>query len=214
MWSTKQQEQEQQQKIPIPEPGLPHVPAHFPVSQEASETQGYVLNHVALQITSASASLAFYVDFLGMSLVFALNAGPFMAYYLGYSSETDSCPADMMARMGSRSGLLELILSRDQPGSSEEDVQGGEGSQKTVRRVRGLGHGFAHLGIRVPDVVETLKRAARLGWTVHKPVDGVEVNHMPLPGWNTTKAEDRAKRWEGGFERTFAQIGFVEDPDG
>ncbi|KAK4946326.1 hypothetical protein LTR10_014524 [Elasticomyces elasticus] len=203
---------EQQQHVPTPEPGPPHIPAQFPVGREASATEGYVLNHVALQISSASASLAFYTDFLGMILVFALNAGPFTAYYLGYPAETDSRPADMAATMGSRSGLLELILSHDQPTSSE-DQESTKGSG-TVDCERKLNHGFAHLGIRVPDVAETLKRAERLGCKVHKFVGDVEVSHMPLPGWDVTKVEDRARRWAGGFERTFAQIGFVKDPDG
>lgn len=62
---------------PHPQPGPPHIPVAFSVPDPS--TTGYKLNHIALQVSSAATALAFYSDFLGMQLAFALNAGPFSA---------------------------------------------------------------------------------------------------------------------------------------
>jgi catechol 2,3-dioxygenase-like lactoylglutathione lyase family enzyme len=195
-------DRQQQQPPPPPEPipGPPYIPQSFQSSSHGSAIEGAVLNHVALQIESASLSLAFYIDFLGMSLIFAINTGPFTAYYLGYAQPSDPSPAEMAVATGVRSGLLELILPHD-------DIEGAvEGQCHTKRR------GFAHIGIRVSDVSETLKLAEQRGWKVVKRLVDVAVKDMPLPGWDGEIG--RETKWQGGFEKTFAQIGFLEDPDG
>lgn len=154
-----------------------------------------------------------------MSLVFTLNAGPFTAYYLGYrQGEGDATPADIARTSGVRSGLLELIKAHD------DDSDGGSASKDDASRKESRiksqapGRGFAHLGYRVPDVAETLRRAEEKGWKVFKALDDLDVRFMPLPSWERNESEGKAGRegmkWEGGFEKTFAQIGFVQDPDG
>ncbi|KAJ9633603.1 hypothetical protein H2204_006809 [Knufia peltigerae] len=177
---------------PAPEPGTPYISQTILCRVPA--TKDYVLNHVALQIESPASSLAFYIDFLGMSLIFVVNTGPFTAYYLGYPQKSDVSPADMAAETGVRSGLLELISLHDKVDDTPE-------TSPSKRR------GFAHLGIRVPDVSETLKLAKEKGWKVIKHLDNVEPYDMPLPG----KIHGA---WQAGFDQTFAQIGFLEDPDG
>ncbi|KIW12691.1 hypothetical protein PV08_09969 [Exophiala spinifera] len=192
---------------PLPPPGPPFIPASFPQNTDDGDTDGYVLNHVALQISSPAASFAFYVDFLGMSLIFALNAGPMTAYYLGYPDKgNDTVPADMARASGGRSGLLELIVAHNEHGQAEHAET--NGFEKPRRKA-----GFAHLGLRVPDVAATLRRAEEKGWKVAKPLDKVDVHFMPLPGWER-QPESTVRKWEGGFEKTFAQIAFIQDPDG
>jgi lactoylglutathione lyase len=201
---------------PFPPPGPPFIPASFHQNTDDGDTTGYVFNHVALQISSPALSFSFYVGFLGMSLIFAINAGPMTAYYLGYrNAEHDAVPSDMARGSGARSGLLELIVANDEdathgdltPNGTEKLRASGGGTQ-SGRRV-----GFAHFGFRVPNVAETVKRAEEKGWKVVKPLDKVDVQYMPLPGWEN-EIEGKERKWEGGFEKTFAQVAFVQDPDG
>jgi lactoylglutathione lyase len=208
-----------EQQPAIPPPGPPFIPPSFPWNADDTNTNGYVLNHVALQISSPASSLSFYVDLLGMSLIFTLNAGPFAAYYLGYREpEHDATPADMARAAGKRSGLLELIVVTDQ--DAKLDIATHSGTQSAEKgdggNMFGRGRGFAHLGFRVPDVAETLRRALEKGWKVMKALDDVDVWFMPLPGWEDEPdgKEGKERRWEGGFEKTFAQVAFVQDPDG
>src|SRR5882757_4953456 len=98
---------EEREQPPLPPPGPPFIPSSFSPTTNNVETKGYILNHVGLQISSAASSLSFYVDFLGMSMIFAVNTGPFTAYYFSYPQEGDEEPADMARTAGSRSGLLE-----------------------------------------------------------------------------------------------------------
>lgn len=103
-------------KPPKPAPGPPFLPETFASSVTQSETAGYLLTHTALQIRSAEVSLPFYLGMLGMTLIFALNAGPFTAYYLGYPQEGDKATGEIAATTGFRRGLLELIEVHDADG--------------------------------------------------------------------------------------------------
>ena len=190
------------------------MPPAFSPQSKTPETEGYVCNHVALQIGSVAASLSFYADFLGMSLIFALNAGPFTAYYLGYPEEGDGGPGDMVRGMGGRQGLVELLRMND--GEVDGGVKDGSGDGEGERARGSRGGGLAHLGFRVPDVAETLRRAEERGWEVRKRVGEVDVRYMyeSLPGGEVEAPQGQRRGWEGGFEKTFAQIGFVRDPDG
>ncbi|ETN36194.1 uncharacterized protein HMPREF1541_08471 [Cyphellophora europaea CBS 101466] len=227
-----------QQQAHYPTPGVPLIPESFAPPSQTTATQGYVLNHTALQVSSASASLDFYVGFLGMSLMFATNTGLFSAYYLGYPQETDTCPSDMTRTSGLRSGLLELIVAHEQDtrqpqhqgatvdiaNVADPETYGGQAIEKKCRTTPRALHprlGFAHIGIRVPDVQATLQRAEQHGWQVRKRLHDIEPRYMPLPSWpsrDETNSEVRdqilKESWQGGFEYMFAQIGFIEDPDG
>jgi lactoylglutathione lyase len=143
-----------------------------------------------------------------MSVAFAINAGPFSAYYLGYPEEGDESSANMARSVGTRSGLLELIVTHGDNGGDQQES--GESGRKTSKV------GFAHLGFRVPDVAETLQRAKDRGFKVLKTVDDVRLQSMPLPSWSGHQGRkiSSSQQWQGGFETTFAQIGFLEDPDG
>ena len=196
---------------PIPIPGTPLVPSEFAVRSATEGTAGYILNHVALHITSRTRSFAFYVDFLGLQLIFAISAGPFVAYYLGYPGDGDTCPADIARTSGSRSGLLELISTSDQDeAEAPEEVASDSGIEFGQKP---SAFGFAHLGFRVPDVSATLERARSMGWEVLKPLGEASVDKVPLPGCQSGQ-EKTGQAWIGGFEKTIAQIGFVKDPDG
>jgi len=173
---------------------------------------GPILNHVAIKVTSVAASKAFYADILGMKELFTINTGRFTAHYLGSSFSSEESSKDILASLGTRSGLLELIHKekhatdavRDSTWSSEK-----AGFDLVAPKER---QGFVHLGYRVPDVAATLERARQGGWQILKDINEISVSEGVLPG-RSTKAQPLGE-WTPGFLHTLAQIGFVADPDG
>ncbi|KAJ5582980.1 hypothetical protein N7535_001600 [Penicillium sp. DV-2018c] len=110
------------------------------------------LNHLALRIKDPTRSLHFYIDLLGMRVIFTMNAGPFTIYYLGHpppeanSSEEVAAWAKRTSEIPSMtrtSGLLELY-----------HVHGSESVEESVVSTGNVppNLGFAHLGFTVPDV--------------------------------------------------------------
>ncbi|KAJ4152123.1 hypothetical protein NW765_017632 [Fusarium oxysporum] len=172
----------------------------------SAATDGYQLNHTMLRVADAARSLEFYTGFLGMSLVFRLNAGPFTIYYLGYPSTLDKVPMDMAKSLSSRSGLLELMHFH-QPGPNDTRAQAtseNPGSDGRDGVVRG---GFGHLGLVVPDVEQVLKRARQHGYVVLKEVSSTAGAALEL-----SEVENDALH--RNFLTAFTQIGFLRDPDG
>lgn len=163
-------------------------------------TQGYWLNHTMLRISNVGDSLRFYIDFMGMSLIFTLNAGPFVVYYLGYPAPGDKSPADMAQFMSSRSGLLELVNIPIE----HRDTHGMDGSPNGQSAYAG----FGHLGFYVPNVGEAVNRAVANGYTVVKKLDDLSARVLDLPNvaCNTP--------FHPAFLATFSQVAFIRDPDG
>jgi lactoylglutathione lyase len=149
-----------------------------------------------LYITDPEASLRFYRNYMGMSLVFAQNTGPFTIFYLAYPSLGDVAPADIARSMASRSGLLELVHVH-----STDDMTAGDMSDRCG--------GFGHIGFVVPDVTRALQRARDAGYHVSGSVEDTSKGKMPgLPTSLTNET------FSPGFARAFSQLGFVRDPDG
>ncbi|KIV89136.1 lactoylglutathione lyase [Exophiala mesophila] len=170
----------------IPETLTPVTPA----------TQGSRLHHAMLRISDPERSLHFYTDFLGMSLIFKLDTGPFTVYYLGYPDPDDQTPADLAKGMASRTGFLELVYVHLQS------------SKQEVPPIIPATVGFGHLGWYVADVEETLKRAQENGYIVVKDKSNLSITTMDLPkGVAATPCC-------APFLASFAQIGFIRDPDG
>lgn len=172
----------------------------------STATHGYRLNHIMLCITDAARSLKFYTDFLGMSLVFRLNAGPFTIYYLGYASSLDKVPMDMAKSLSSRSGLIELMYFHE---SNQNDARAQATSENPSSNnedgaTRG---GFGHLGLVVPDVEQTLERARQHGYEVLKEVASTAGTALEL-------SQVESDALHRNFLAAFAQIGFLRDPDG
>lgn len=165
---------------------------------ESHTTNGYCLNHTMLRIKDPDTSLRFYIDFMGMSLVFTMNAGPFTAYYLAYPFPKDTSPEDIAKSTSSRAGLLELVYVHETTSGTNSTSYCNE--QGIV--------GFGHLGFCVPDVQETLQRATKAGWKVVKHSSDVSVKSMALPDAIPDDA------FHPNFVAIYNQIGFISDPDG
>lgn len=156
------------------------------------ETNGYRLNHTMLQIKDPTRSLKFYVDFLGMSLIFRLNTGPCTVYYLGYPSLEDRVPLDIAKGMSSKSGLLELV-------HAHEKICNDNGVVGTP--------GLGHLGFTVPDVDQVVARARKHGYEVLK--DTTETSGVAM-GLSAEPNE----AFHSSFVAIYIQIAFLRDPDG
>lgn len=188
--------------IPTPNParsiGVREIPEAF--TPASPFTQGSRLHHVMLRVGDPEKSLRFYNDFLGMSLIFKLDAGPFTVYYLGYPGPDDRTPADLAKGMASRSGFLELVHVH--PQCAEQTAE-----QKLPPIIPAL-VGFGHLGWYVADVEGTLKRARDTGYTVVKDKSNLSITTMDLPD------SVAVTPCCAPFLASFAQIGFIRDPDG
>jgi lactoylglutathione lyase len=84
---------------------------------------GYTFNHTMLRVKDARASLAFYRDILGMTLLRRLDfeEGRFSLYFLAFLNEGEAVPldeADIREYVFSRQGVLELTHNW---GTEEED---------------------------------------------------------------------------------------------
>lgn len=133
------------------------------------ETAEFVLNHTMLRIKDPAASLAFYRDVFGMTLVKRLDFVPmkFSLFFLGYvRSEDGPIPEDNAARMAfafRQRGLLELTHNW---GSETDDTV-------TYHHGNSDPRGFGHIGISVPDVDAACERFDAAGVDfVKRPDEG------------------------------------------
>ena len=163
-------------------------------------TQGYRLNHTMLQISNIESSLRFYIDFMGMSLIFKLDAGPFAVHYLGYPAPGDKSPADIAQSMSSRAGLLELVSVPNEYRHTHETARSPNGQSDYT--------GFGHLGFYVPNVDETVNRAELKGYTVVKKSDSLSATALDLSNAAANTP------FHPTFLASFSQVAFIRDPDG
>lgn len=176
-------------------------------------TKNNHLTHSALRITDPTRSLHFYVDLLGMRVIFSMNAGPFTIYYLGHpppdtadgevgawAEKTAEIPVLMRTR-----GLLELYHVH-----GSEDLNA-ESKISTGNEVPHLG--FAHLGFTVPDVKEAVERLRGNGVRILKDVGLCEREHVPLSEWEAERGVGRGQIHEN-YAWFFEQFAMVADPDG
>ncbi len=140
-----------------------------PSSTASAATAGFVLNQTMLRIKDPKASIPFYQDVLGMTLLQQLDFAPmkFSLFFLGYPDAQDGeMPTDPVERakwVFSRKALLELTHNwgtEDDPDMSHHD---GNSDPR----------GFGHIGISVPDVYAACERFDTLGVDyVKRPDDG------------------------------------------
>lgn len=178
----------------------------------AAATAGFKLNHFMTRIRDPAVSLPFYVELLGMRIVFTMNTGPFTIYYLGYpqtpehANDLPSFGNETCANLQHTLGLLELYHIH---GSEKQP----KGYYETGNRPPALG--FGHLGFTVPSVPKALERLRAAGVTVVKDIG---------PGTSTRRAiplsEHEEKLGVGlgevhpNYAAVFDNIAFVQDPDG
>ena len=133
---------------------------------EASTT-GYVLNQTMLRVRNPDASVAFYRDILGMTLLdrYDFEAMRFTLYFMGYEA-TGNIPSQPVERarwVFSRPALLELTHNW----GTENDPDFGYHNGNSEPR------GFGHIGISVPDVDAACARFEQAGVEfVKRPQDG------------------------------------------
>lgn len=134
-----------------------------------SGTEGFVLNQTMLRVRDPIASLAFYREVLGMTLLQQLDFAEmrFSLYFLAYLAEGENIPQDPAERarfIFSRETTLEL--THNWGTESDPNFAGYHSGNEEPR-------GFGHLGISVPDVDAACARFETLGVPFRKrPQDG------------------------------------------
>ncbi|MBB3347938.1 MULTISPECIES: lactoylglutathione lyase [unclassified Sphingomonas] len=122
-------------------------------------TEGFSLNQTMLRVRDPAASLAFYQQVLGMTLLQRLDFEDmrFSLYFLAFLGEDESVPADPAERarfVFTRETTLEL--THNWGTESDPDFAGYHGGNDEPR-------GFGHLGVSVPDVAAACARFEELG---------------------------------------------------
>ncbi|KAJ5292726.1 uncharacterized protein N7443_008679 [Penicillium atrosanguineum] len=192
--------------IPPAEEGLfsPGGPTQTFNPPQSPSTTNYRLNHLAIRIKDPSRSLHFYVDLLGMRIIFTMNAGPFTIYYLGHPPpQTDldewaKCTSQIPV-MTRTSGLLELYHVH----GSDEVTTGNVPPNL----------GFAHLGFTVPDVRVAVERLRENGVRILKDLGVCTRESVPLSEWEEERGIGRGEIHEN-YAWFFEHFAMVADPDG
>ncbi|OQE23182.1 hypothetical protein PENSTE_c009G07026 [Penicillium steckii] len=185
---------------------------------QSSTTTNYRLNHLAIRIKDPARSLHFYVDLLGMRVIFSMNAGPFTIYYLGHPPPEEEEDVNEWAQKTSEipamtrtSGLLELY-----------HVHGTESQTETETETEGAGIstgnvppnlGFAHLGFTVPDVSVAVERLKECGVRILKDVGVCERESVPLSEWEAERGIG-VGQIHPNYAWFFEKFAMVADPDG
>ena len=122
-------------------------------------TEGFSLNQTMLRVRDPAASLAFYQQVLGMTLLQRLDFEDmrFSLYFLAFLGEDESVPADPAERarfVFTRETTLELTHNW---GTESDPAFRGYHSGNDDPR------GFGHIGISVPDVAAACARFEELG---------------------------------------------------
>lgn len=129
-------------------------------------TDGFRLNHTMLRVRDPEASLGFYRDTLGMTLIdrFDFEEGRFSLYFLGYPDEP--VPQDQDARVEwlfQQRALLELTHNWGTEDDADFAYHNGNADPR----------GFGHIALTVPDVDAACARLDSLGvGFVKRPQDG------------------------------------------
>ncbi|XP_071932812.1 lactoylglutathione lyase-like isoform X1 [Coffea arabica] len=131
-------------------------------------TKGYILQQTMYRIKDPEASLKFYSEVLGMSLLKRLDFPDmkFSLYFLGYE-DTSCAPSDPVERTSWTFGRKATIeLTHNWGTEKDPDFKGYHNGNSDPR-------GFGHIGITVDDTYKACQRFERLGVEfVKKPDDG------------------------------------------
>lgn len=135
----------------------------------ASGTEGFTLNQTMLRVRDPQASIAFYRDVLGMTLLQRIDIADmrFSLYFMAYLRDGEAIPEDPAERarfIFTRETTLELTHNW---GTEDDPAFAGYHNGNDEPK------GFGHLGISVPDVVAACDRFEELGVPFKKrPQDG------------------------------------------
>jgi lactoylglutathione lyase len=127
---------------------------------------GFRLNHTMLRVRDPEASLGFYRDTLGMTLIdrFDFEAGKFSLYFLGYPDGPVPEDADERVQwLFEQRALLELTHNWGTEDDPAFSYHNGNADPR----------GFGHIALNVPDVDAACARFEERGVTfVKRPQDG------------------------------------------
>lgn len=132
-------------------------------------TAGFTLNQTMLRVRDPEASIAFYRDVLGMTLLQKLNFTEmqFSLYFMAYLADGETIPDDPAERarfIFTRETTLEL--THNWGTESDPGFAGYHNGNEEPR-------GFGHLGVSVPDVEAACARFEAMGVPFRKrPNDG------------------------------------------
>ncbi len=132
-------------------------------------TLGFTLNQTMLRVRDPEASLKFYTEVLGMTLLQRLDFEEmrFSLFFLAFLSEDEAVPADPAERarfVFSRETTLEL--THNWGTENDQSFRGYHHGNSEPR-------GFGHLGVSVPDVHAACARFEELGVSfVKRPNEG------------------------------------------
>jgi lactoylglutathione lyase len=131
-----------------------------------SATDGFVMNQTMLRVRDPQATIGFYQEVLGMTLLdqYDFPAMKFSLYFMGYPQS--DIPVD-------RDERVQWVF--EQPALLEFTHNWGTESDPQFRYHNGNDEprGFGHIGISVPDVHAACARFASLGVEfVKRPEDG------------------------------------------
>jgi lactoylglutathione lyase len=133
-------------------------------------TAGFTLNQTMLRIRDPEASVTFYRDVLGFTLLHKLDVAPakFSLYFLALLRDGETLPDDQAERLRlvfSRETTLELTHNW---GTESDPAFAGYHNGNAEPR------GFGHLGISVPDVAAACARFEQMGVPfVKRPDEGM-----------------------------------------
>ncbi len=130
-------------------------------------TEGFTLNQTMLRVRDPAASLAFYQQVLGMTLLQRLDFEDmrFSLFFLAFLGEGESVPEDPAKRarfIFARETTLEL--THNWGTESDLDFAGYHSGNDEPR-------GFGHLGVSVPEVAAACARFEAMGVTFRKRPD-------------------------------------------
>lgn len=111
------------------------------------ETQGFVFNHTMLRIKDPEASLAFYQNVFGMTLLRRTEhpGGEFTLYFLACTQSDDEVPTDedkRRAYIHGRQGILELTHNWGTENDPDAHYHNGNSEPQ----------GYGHICFTVPDL--------------------------------------------------------------
>jgi lactoylglutathione lyase len=150
-------------------PDLAAVPGIAP--ERPPETQGFTFQQTMLRIRDPAASLKFYTEILGFTLVLKLDFPDmaFSLYFLAHVDAPSKIPADPKERAAwvfRQPACLELThnYGTEKPDAGFAGYKSGNEPESK---------GFGHIGLSVPDVYAACARFEALGVQfVKKPDDG------------------------------------------
>ncbi|KAJ5923672.1 hypothetical protein N7454_008917 [Penicillium verhagenii] len=182
-----------------------------PATQDPA-TNNYRLNHFALRITDPARSLHFYVDLLGMRVVFSMNAGPFTIYYLGHPPPDTELTDEGVGKWAENTSQMP-VLTRTKGLLELFHVRGTENDEGISNGNIPPNLGFAHLGFTVPDVGAAVERLRADGVAVLKEPGVCTRESVPLSEWEAERGIGRGEIHEN-YAAVFEKFGMVADPDG